>query len=91
MSPSSPAQTVKRNREQYKVPLVVVSYQDLYGWTMDAIVKEIGLRNNCAGCRLQRWLAWSPMCTAGAQAHSAACSGGRPWTVAPRLPARTRL
>ena len=22
-------------------------FQELYGWTMDAIVKQIGLKNNC--------------------------------------------
>ena len=27
-----------------------VSFQELYGWTMDAIVKEIGLKNNCKYC-----------------------------------------
>ena len=40
-------QTVKRNRDQYCLPLKIVSYEELYGWTMDAIVKEIGLKNNC--------------------------------------------
>jgi cytoplasmic tRNA 2-thiolation protein 1 len=74
-------QTVKRNKEQYQLPLKVVSYQvmlrgnkvlksivmvfnqkrffssklifesfifkELYGWTMDDIVKQIGLKNNC--------------------------------------------
>lgn len=41
-------QTVKRNQVQYELPLKIVSYNELYGWTMDAIVKEIGLKNNCA-------------------------------------------
>ena len=40
-------QTVKRNQVQYELPLKIVSYNELYGWTMDAIVKEIGLKNNC--------------------------------------------
>ncbi len=40
-------QTVKRNQQQYKIPLKIVSYEELYGWTMDAIVKEIGRKNNC--------------------------------------------
>lgn len=39
--------TVKRNQQQYKIPLKIVSYKELYGWTMDEIVKQIGLRNNC--------------------------------------------
>ncbi|KAH6569199.1 hypothetical protein BASA50_003712 [Batrachochytrium salamandrivorans] len=40
-------ETVKRNEQQYGIPLKILSYQDLYGWTMDAIVKQIGLKNNC--------------------------------------------
>ena len=31
-----------------------MSYQDLYGWTMDKIVKEIGLKNNCTFCGVFR-------------------------------------
>lgn len=30
------------------MPLVIVSYKELYGWTMDEIVKQVGLKNNCA-------------------------------------------
>ena len=41
------AKTVKRNQQQYGIPLVVVSYEELYGWSMDTIVREIGLKNNC--------------------------------------------
>jgi len=26
---------------------VSICVQELYGWSMDAIVKEIGLKNNC--------------------------------------------
>ncbi|KAG6526545.1 hypothetical protein ZIOFF_016535 [Zingiber officinale] len=32
------------NLLQYGLPLKVVSYKDLYGWTMDEIVKAIGLK-----------------------------------------------
>ena len=35
-------ETVKRNEQQYGVPLVVVSYKQLYGWTMDEIVAQAG-------------------------------------------------
>lgn len=35
-------ETVKRNQEDYGLPLKVVSYEELYGWTMDAIVRQIG-------------------------------------------------
>ena len=35
-------ETVKRNQEDYGLPLKVVSYEELYRWTMDAIVRQIG-------------------------------------------------
>ncbi|XP_077977159.1 cytoplasmic tRNA 2-thiolation protein 1-like [Glandiceps talaboti] len=47
-------ETVKRNEQQYGLPLKIVSYQELYGWTMDAIVKQIGLKNNCTFCGVFR-------------------------------------
>ena len=47
-------ETVKRNEAQYGIPLVVVSYEQLYGWTMDAIVREIGQKNNCTFCGVFR-------------------------------------
>lgn len=39
---------------QYGLPLKIVSYKDLYGWTMDEIVKVIGLKNNCTFCGVFR-------------------------------------
>ena len=39
-------ETVKKNQEDYGLPLKVVSCEELYGWTMDAIVKQIGGCNN---------------------------------------------
>ncbi|KAG6419724.1 hypothetical protein SASPL_116234 [Salvia splendens] len=47
-------ETVKRNEIQYGIPLKVISYKDLYGWTMDEIVKLIGLKNNCTFCGVFR-------------------------------------
>lgn len=47
-------ETVKRNKEQYNLPLKVVSYKELYGWTMDAIVQKIGLKSNCTFCGVFR-------------------------------------
>ncbi|TPX55118.1 hypothetical protein PhCBS80983_g05585 [Powellomyces hirtus] len=47
-------ETVKRNEQQYKIPLKIVSYAELYGWSMDAIVKEIGMKNNCTFCGVFR-------------------------------------
>jgi len=46
--------TVKRNQKQYQLPLQILSYEDLYGWTMDEIVKEVGLKNNCTFCGVFR-------------------------------------
>ena len=34
--------------------LTVVSYKDLYGWSMDEIVEAVGRRNNCAFCGVFR-------------------------------------
>ncbi|KAI5669046.1 hypothetical protein M9H77_18899 [Catharanthus roseus] len=47
-------ETVKRNEIQYGLALKVVSYKELYGWTMDEIVKLIGLKNNCTFCGVFR-------------------------------------
>lgn len=45
---------VKRNEKTYQIPLKVVSYKELYGWTMDEIVREIGTKNNCTFCGVFR-------------------------------------
>jgi len=47
-------ETVKRNRDQYELPLKILSYEDLYGWTMDKIVAQVGLKNNCTFCGVFR-------------------------------------
>ena len=47
-------ETVKRNQVQYELPLRIVSYKELYGWTMDEIVAQIGLKNNCTFCGVFR-------------------------------------
>jgi len=48
-------ETVKRNQFQYSLPLKIVSYEELYGgWTMDAIVRAIGQKNNCTFCGVFR-------------------------------------
>jgi cytoplasmic tRNA 2-thiolation protein 1 len=33
-------ETVKRNRDQYDIPLKILSYEELYGWTMDKVSFE---------------------------------------------------
>lgn len=45
---------VHRNKVQYGLPLLVVTYRDLYGWTMDEIVKVIGRKSNCTFCGVFR-------------------------------------
>lgn len=47
-------ESVKRNQEEYNLPLTVLSYKDLYGWTMDDIVKQVGRKNNCTFCGVFR-------------------------------------
>lgn len=36
------------------MPLKILSYDDLYGWTMDAIVSKVGRKNNCTFCGVFR-------------------------------------
>ncbi|PWZ01157.1 hypothetical protein BCV70DRAFT_90627 [Testicularia cyperi] len=47
-------ETVKRNQQQYQLPLKVLGYGELYGWTMDDIVKTVGRKNNCTFCGVFR-------------------------------------
>ncbi|EIM88143.1 uncharacterized protein STEHIDRAFT_120339 [Stereum hirsutum FP-91666 SS1] len=47
-------ETVKRNQQQYDMPLKILSYDELYGWTMDRIVSTIGKKNNCTFCGVFR-------------------------------------
>ncbi|KAF4602130.1 nucleotidyltransferase [Pleurotus pulmonarius] len=47
-------ETVKRNQQQYSMPLKILSYDELYGWTMDAIVGQVGRKNNCTFCGVFR-------------------------------------
>lgn len=34
-------ETVKKNRDDYEMPLKIMSYEELYGWSMDNIVKQV--------------------------------------------------
>eukprot|EP01080_Neovahlkampfia_damariscottae_P000838 gene838-9087_t len=47
-------ESVKRNEENYQLPLKILSYKDLYDWTMDEIVAQIGQKNNCTFCGVFR-------------------------------------
>ncbi|KAF6069952.1 Cytoplasmic tRNA 2-thiolation protein 1 [Candida albicans] len=46
--------TVKRNQKQYDMPLEIVSYKDLYNWSMDEIVACAGIRSSCTYCGVLR-------------------------------------
>lgn len=47
-------ETVKRNATQYDMPLKIVGYDELYGWTMDQVVEAIGKKGNCTYCGVFR-------------------------------------
>lgn len=47
-------ETVKRNAIQYDMPLTIVGYDELYGWTMDQVVSQIGKKGNCTYCGVFR-------------------------------------
>lgn len=47
-------ETVKRNAEQYEMPLTIVGYDQLYGWTMDQVVEQVGKKGNCTYCGVFR-------------------------------------
>lgn len=46
--------TVKRNQQQYQMPLEVLSYKELYSWSMDEIVACAGIRSSCTYCGVLR-------------------------------------
>ncbi|KAL9612439.1 MAG: hypothetical protein Q9167_002948 [Letrouitia subvulpina] len=45
---------VKRHAAQYGLPLHIVGYAALYGWTMDQVVAAVGKRGNCTYCGVFR-------------------------------------
>ena len=47
-------ETVKRNSQQYEMALCILGYKELYGWTMDEVVKQIGKKGNCTYCGVFR-------------------------------------
>jgi cytoplasmic tRNA 2-thiolation protein 1 len=47
-------ETVKRNAMQYDMPLSIVGYDELYGWTMDQVVEQVGKKGNCTYCGVFR-------------------------------------
>ncbi|TWU75969.1 nucleotidyltransferase [Metarhizium rileyi] len=47
-------ETVKRNAVQYDMPLKILGYDELFGWTMDQVVETIGKKGNCTYCGVFR-------------------------------------
>ncbi|KAF2089327.1 putative PP-loop ATPase superfamily protein [Saccharata proteae CBS 121410] len=47
-------ETVKRNAVQYNMDLTIVGYDELYGWTMDQVVEQVGKKGNCTYCGVFR-------------------------------------
>ncbi|KAF2020859.1 adenine nucleotide alpha hydrolases-like protein [Aaosphaeria arxii CBS 175.79] len=47
-------ETVKRNAQQYEMPLTILGYSELYGWTMDQVVEQVGKKGNCTYCGVFR-------------------------------------
>ncbi|KAI9664650.1 MAG: nucleotidyltransferase [Bathelium mastoideum] len=46
--------TVRRNAERDGLPLMVLGYHELYGWTMDEVVAQVGKKGNCTYCGVFR-------------------------------------
>lgn len=45
-------ETVKRNQQQYDLPLIILTYKDLYGWSMVSQIESKETRdieNFCSG------------------------------------------
>jgi cytoplasmic tRNA 2-thiolation protein 1 len=47
-------EAVKRNSADLNLPLKIVSYEELYGWSMDQVVAQIGKKGNCTYCGVFR-------------------------------------
>lgn len=45
---------VKRNSAELDLPLKIVSYEELYGWSMDQVVAQVGKKGNCTYCGVFR-------------------------------------
>lgn len=47
-------EAVKRHAAQHDLPLKIVSYAELYGWSMDQVVAQVGKKGNCTYCGVFR-------------------------------------
>ncbi|KAF4552627.1 putative cytoplasmic tRNA 2-thiolation protein 1 [Elsinoe fawcettii] len=45
---------VRRNAASLDLPLHILSYQELYGWSMDQVVAQVGKKGNCTYCGVFR-------------------------------------
>lgn len=45
---------VRRNETDLMIPLKIISYEELYGQSMDTVVSKIGRKNNCTYCGVFR-------------------------------------
>lgn len=69
-------EAVKRNQSDLKLPLTILNYKQLYGWTMDEVVAAVGLKSNCTFCGVLRRQAlergaWELKCDVIATGHNA--------------------
>jgi hypothetical protein len=62
---------------QYGIPLKIVSYKDLYNWTMDEIVAKIGKKNNCTFCGVFRRQVWASQYAS----LCCCCANQTPWRI----------
>ena len=54
LSPFACAARFASHLFRYGIPLEIVSYKELYGWSMDEIVKAVGAKSNCTFCGVLR-------------------------------------
>ncbi|KAK0940506.1 cytosolic thiouridylase subunit Ctu1 [Friedmanniomyces endolithicus] len=47
-------EAVKRNAEVLGLPLKILGYEELYGWSMDEVVAQVGRKGNCTYCGVFR-------------------------------------
>ena len=47
-------EAVERNSTELDLPLKIVSYEELYGWSMDQVVAQVGKKGNCTYCGVFR-------------------------------------
>lgn len=47
-------ETVKSNAVTYGMELCILGYKELYGWTMDEVVEQVGKKGNCTYCGVFR-------------------------------------